>query len=338
MAGVKTLRKIALGRETTAGTNVNASTIWRGTGTLEDAREVVMVDEDVGYLSGTDRSYTSHLLARLSMEETPATFEQILHILEAGIKTVGTGTNDAGAGTGTGYSYTYALPTTAANTPAAYSLECGDNQQAEEASYCVVESFGLSGASREAVNMTADWVGRTVATTTFYGTMTLPSVEEIRFGSGKLYLDTIGGTFGATQKTSTLLGFDMSVTTGYVPVFTADGQLYFTFVKQVKPEITVNVTFEHDATGLAQKVLWQAETSGLMRLRFDGAALTTVGTTYTTKTLIIDLAGKWQKFDKLAEQDGNDVIAGTWVSRYNETAADWGKFIVVVDAVTVVPG
>ncbi|RPI96978.1 MAG: hypothetical protein EHM39_10275, partial [Chloroflexi bacterium] len=105
MAGVKTLRRIALGRETTSGTGVNAVTIWRGTGTLEDAREIVMVEEDVGYLSGTDRSYTSFELAKLSMEETPATYEQILHILEAGIKTVGTGTQDTGpSAAGTGYS------------------------------------------------------------------------------------------------------------------------------------------------------------------------------------------------------------------------------------------
>jgi hypothetical protein len=337
MAGVKTLRRILLGRETTAGNNVVTTQVWRGTGTLEDAREVVMVEEDVGYMSGTDRSYTANELARLSMEDTPATYEQILHLLEAGIKTVGTGVHDTGAGTGTGYVFTYALPTTAQATPAPYSIEMGDDQQAEESSYCVVESFNLSGSGREAVTMSADWVGRTVAPTTFTTTQTLPTVEEIIFGKGAIYIDTIGGTFGGNPAASTLLGFDLSVTTGFVPVFTADGNLYFTFVKQASPEITCNLTFEHDTTAVAELVKWRAETPWLLRLRFDGSTLTTAGTTYTKKTLIIDLAGKWQTIDKIGEQDGNDIRAGTFVSKYDETAADWGKFIVVTNSVTTVP-
>ena len=301
MAGVKTLRLILLGRETTAGTNVVATQVWRGTGTIEDAREVVMVDEDVGYISGTTRSYTSHELARLNMEDTPATYEQILHLLEAGIKEVGTGVHDTGAGTGTGYVYTYALPTTAQATPKSYSIEGGDDQQAEESSYCVVESFNLSGSSREAVTMSADWIGRTVAPTTFTTTQTLPTVEEIIFGKGVIYIDTAGGTFGGTQKTSTLLGFDLSVTTGFTPVFTAEGNLYFTFVKQIRPEITCNITLEHDSTAVAELVKWRAETPYLLRLKFEGSDLTTAGTTYSKKTFIIDLAGKWQTIDKIGE-------------------------------------
>jgi len=324
-------------RETTAGNNVVTTQVWRGTGTLEDAREIVMPEEDVGYMSGTTRSYTSHELARLNMEDTPATYEQILHLLEAGIKTVGTGVQDTGAGAGTGYVYTYALPTTAQATPHPYSIEMGDDQQAEESSYCVVESFNISGSSREAVTMSADWVGRTVAPATFTTTQTLPTVEEIIFGKGQIYIDTIGGTFGGNAAASVLLGFDLSVTSGFVPVFTAEGNLYFTFVKQIRPEITCNVTLEHDTTAVAELVKWRAETPWLMRLRFDGSTLTTAGTTYTKKTLIIDLAGKWQTIDKIGEQDGNDIRAGTFVSRYDETAADWGKFIVVCNSVTTVP-
>ena len=52
MAGVKALRKVQLGLESTKGTAVAATALWRGTGTIEDKREVVFPDEDIGYLSG----------------------------------------------------------------------------------------------------------------------------------------------------------------------------------------------------------------------------------------------------------------------------------------------
>ena len=44
----------------------------------------------------------------LAMAATPATFEQLPHILEAGIKSVGTGAAD-GAGTGKIYAYPIGL-------------------------------------------------------------------------------------------------------------------------------------------------------------------------------------------------------------------------------------
>ncbi len=59
MAGARALRKLQFGKETTAGTNVDATTIWRGMGTIKDEREVVFPAEDVGILGGTDRSYIS---------------------------------------------------------------------------------------------------------------------------------------------------------------------------------------------------------------------------------------------------------------------------------------
>ena len=55
--GIKALRKILLGAETTAGTAVAADTIWRGIGGLKDNREVITPDEDIGYLSGKARNY-----------------------------------------------------------------------------------------------------------------------------------------------------------------------------------------------------------------------------------------------------------------------------------------
>src|SRR3989304_7813228 len=115
MAGIRSLRKPPLGRESVAGSPVNATTYWRGVGTIEDTRVVTFPEEDVGYISGLDRSYQPALGAMLAMESTPATFEQVLHILEGGVKLVGTGVSDGGAGA-SGKIYTYTFPKTSKNS------------------------------------------------------------------------------------------------------------------------------------------------------------------------------------------------------------------------------
>lgn len=326
MPGVKALRKIQMGLETTAGVAVAATALWRGNGTIEDARETVFVEEDVGYLSGLDRVYIPKLLAKLSLDETPATFEQLGYVFAAGIKNVVTGSAD---GAGSGKIYTYTFPTTAANTYKTYTLEGGDDQQAEEMEYSHVEAFKLAGKGGEAVTVQADWQGRQVTATTYTGSIAAPTVEEVLFSKGKLYIDAIGGALGTTQKSNTLIGMELSVTTGLMPVWTADGNTYFSFTKLTMPEVVLKITFEHDGIATTEKSNWRAGTARLIRVNFDGTALATPGTSYTYKTLRIDLAGKWETFDKLDEQDGNDIVTGTFRARYNATAAKFAEIVVV---------
>lgn len=332
MPGIKLLRKLQLGRETTAGTAVAATTIWRGMGTLEDQREMVFVEEDIGYLSGVDRSYQPKLQAALSMPSVPATFEQLPHILDAAIG-VATPAPDS---TGSGDVYSYAFPTTAAPTLKTYTIEGGDNEAVEEMEYAFVQSFTLEGSAGEALMVSAEWLGRQVAPSAFTTTATLPDVEEILFSKGKLYIDAADGTIGTTQKSSTLLSATLNANTGNVPVFTADGELFFTFVKTVGSEITLDITFEHDGTATAEKAAWRAQTPRLIRLQFEGSTLTTAGD-YTKKTLTIDLAGRWESFAALEDQDGNDVVTGTFRARYNATAALYAEMVVVADDMAALP-
>lgn len=331
--GVKKLRKILLGRETTAGTNAAATTIWRGTGTLEDRREIVWVPEDIGYLPETNRTVTTKYEAGLELEETDATFEQLKHILEMGVMTA-TPTTDGGDGTGKVYTYTFG--TTAETTIQTYSIEGGDNAAAEEASYFFCEDFTLSGTVGQALKMSANLTGRVVAPTTFTTNPTLPAVESILFTKGTLAIDTAGGTQGSTVKSTGLFAATLNVETGWKPFYTTNGQLYFTFPKGVGPKITLDVTFEHETVGIAEKVAWRAETAELIQLKFVGSAFTTAGTTYTYKTLIINLAGKWESFEKIGENNGNDVINATFRAAWDTTASKFAQ-IVVVDNEASIP-
>ena len=326
MAGVKALRKIQLGKESAAGTAVAATALWRGEGVGTDTTLVEFPPEDVGILGGTDRAYIPTVGGEVTMEG-PATYEQLPYILEAGVE-LETGTVDSGA-SATPYIYEYNFPTTAQNTLRTYTIEAGDDQQAEEIAYCFVREFNLSGNAGEVVNVSATWQGRQWSTTTYTGAISVPTVEEILFQKAKLYIDDTDTYPATTQKSNTFLNFDLSVTTGIQAINTGDGELYFSFTKQIMPEIVLQVTFEHDATAVAEKAKWRAGTARSVRIEVTGSAAAVAGDNYTYKTLFIDLVGKWETFEAIGEQDGNDIVTGTLRCRYNGTAGALGKFTVV---------
>jgi len=326
MAGIEGGRKIQLGAESAPGTPVAATTIWRGKGVPEDQRMVQFIDEDIGYVSGVDRTITTRLLAKFTFDPTPATFEQP-YIFAAGIKNVVAGVAD---GAGSGRKYVYPMPTVAPNTNVikTYTLEGGDNQQCEEMEYAFVESFKLTGKPGEAVLWSAEWTGRQLTPTTWTTGLSLPSVESILFSRGKLFIDDVSGTIGNTQKSGTFLGMELAVKTGWQIVETGDGNLYFYTIKHTREdmEVVLNLTFEHDGTATAEKANWRSETARLIRLQWEGSSLATPGTNFSKKTARIDLCGKWEKFEKLGSQKGNDVIAGVFRARFNSTANLFAEF------------
>lgn len=324
--GLKALRKLQLGDEAALpGTAVAATQIWRGTGTIEDTRDVRTVVEDVGTLIPPVRTYTAKLGAGLSFDSVEATYEQLPYILEASILKIHTGVADGVACK----VYDYTFPEATMNTIQTYTIEGGDNASAERMEYSFVTDFTLSGVGGEALMMSANWVGRQVALNAFTGGLTVPTVEEILFSNGTLCIDPVAGAYGATPKSSTFLDMNFSYKSGWTPVWTGDGGTgtMFNFIKCIKPEGILDITFEHETTSIAEKAFWRAGTPRLIQIKFTGTTL--AGVVYSTKTLILNLAGKWTKFSKLGDRDGNDIISATFTVGYDATKADTGNIIVV---------
>jgi hypothetical protein len=272
----------------------------------------------------------------LALSSTPATFEQVCHILEMGVKTA-TPVQD---GAGSGYSRVYGFPTTAQNTIKTYTIEGGDDITAgqERMEYCHVTDFELGFKAGEALMLSATIAGRQVTLANFSGGATLPTVEEILGSKGKLYIDAVNGTLGLTQASNTVRAASLKVKTGLVAVPTADGSLYFSFVKGTNPEITLEITYEHEGTSETERAAWRAQTPRKMRLVFYGNSLTTSGTTggYTSKMCQIDVAGKYEKFAALSEENGNDQVVSTFRVRYDSTAALFCN-ITVVNELSALP-
>lgn len=408
MSGAITaLRKIQLGRETTPGTAVVATSIWRGLGVLQDTSEHIVPDENIG-ISRVDRSYVPKVGGKINLAPVPATFEQLMHLAEMNIKALGTPAAD---GAGSGKIYTYPLWITTPVAVKTYTIEGGNNLIKQEMAYCHGTLLTLEGQKGKSWMMSSDISGRqvtpsttlTAATIAFVAStkkitdsasglavfttgMTIkvtgsvsndgvytvatggvageivvtealtdeaagasvmlddwftPSIalitpEECLFGKTKLYLDAIGGTIGSTQKSNTLLQASVKIKGGARGQDTGSGEIYFSHLEYDPPEMDIEITFIFEGTAKAEMAYWQAKTPRLLQLKCLGSALASAGTTYTYKTMIIQGAGRWIKFEAIGNEEGNDIVKATFRCAYNSTAALFGS-VIVVNEVAAVP-
>lgn len=304
--GIKALTRLQAAQEAVAGTTLAATELWQMGGMMKDAQERAFPVQGDGYLHNTALTYLSKEGVTIKLDESPATAEHICHLFEMGIKQVFTGVAD-GAGSGKVYAYTFPLAT--AQTPATYTIEGGDDVEVGEASYCFAEEVDLSWAAGEELMMGATLKGRQWTDAEF--TALAPSVALHHLNTAKLFLDATGSGILTTQKTSTFMGFKLNYPSGFMPVYTGDGQLYYTFLKYVghkeKP-ITGVITLEHDAIGEAELNFARAGTIRLCRVLFQGAALTTPTATWTNFSVDFKASIQYTDVPELSDKDGNNLV------------------------------
>jgi hypothetical protein len=318
MGGIGIARKYQLGKESSVGVAVAATTVWRGSaGMPVDGRVRVRPSENVGLSAPTTRQYTPKLLSSIPFPQTELTFEQVLHILQAGVK-LATLTQD---GAGTGYIGIYPIPyLPTPETLQYYTIEGGDNQQEETAEYCFVTDYSFEGKAGEAWKVTANWQGRQNTLGTYTGSLAIPSVEEMLFGKTIFYIDAVGVTIGTTPLANTVIAAKFHVVTGWQARFTAEGNLYFSFPEFTGAKIDGELTMLHNAASVAEKVFARANTPRKMRWKIEGSTIT--GTTYSKKTHLVDLAFLWTDFpEPNSEDQGANIITAKFMAAYDATAA-----------------
>lgn len=305
--------KIQFGRESTPGTGVAATVIWRGQfSNISDERQRETVEEQIGVLVKAERMYDKSYLAKLAMPATPMTFEQVVHLLEAGVKVA----TPSGVGP---YVYSYTIPTgNTVNTVKTYTIEAvnvsvtGDYR---EMAYSLVEEFTLDAKAGEAWMMSANWFGRQPVTGTPTTLTTLQTVEEALLLKTKVYIDATGGVVGTTNKAGVLMGASMKVKTGLVPVMTGDGNLYFTTHKFTLPEVTFSMTLELESGGVvaAERAIYESNAVRLFQLTCDGSS--------AARQVLIKWAGKYDKINDYTNSNGNTTVQLDGHAVYSSTDA-----------------
>ena len=340
--GHKALSKVQLGQETVQGTAVPADFIWRGPfAGLKDARTTESVDEQLGVALKSSRKFASQLMAEFSMPVTNMTPEQCVHIFEAGIKDVNTGVADGAASSG--YQYAYPFGTTSINAVNTYTIETGDESQAEEAEFCFVKSFTITAVKGQAVQISAEWAGRQVVDATFTAALTAPAVGEIHASAGSFWIEAAEGTFGTTAiAAGNIMEMTFEVTTGLVPLFTIDsGQLYFQGIHFNVDEFEASLELKwiHNTAAITEKGLWRTNADRLVRVEFTGDAYGTPGSGTDLdgyNGLRIDFPGSYEEFSAIEFDEGKSIVTAKLTGGYENAGAD-GLAVYVYNEVAAVP-
>jgi hypothetical protein len=335
--GIKGLWRHQIGVEGTLGTEVNSTTYWRGPmSKIKDNSKPVYAEEDVAIIGGVGRSYTPYEIAEVAFEETEVTFEQLPYLCNMAIRGVA-GVQD---GAGTDYIYTYLFPVSTVYTPYTYTCEIGDNQQAELVTGVFVKELTISGASQEAWKMKATGTGwiSSAPTTTFTSALSIPTVEEVLFQKSRIYIDAIGGTMGSTQRTNTLLDFELTIKEIYTEYATADnaGKNYTVILMNAMPEITLKFTLMHDSISVAERVIRRTRAGRQIRIEGVGNTVATPGSVYSTKRVQLNLVGTYDDPEEMDAETGSDIVKFSFRNHYHLTSASRGS-IVVVNELSALP-
>jgi hypothetical protein len=354
MPGRKDLRNIRFRAEAVNGTKVTTGRyIYRGNGEMiHDTREVKSVEMQVGVFGGTDETYIPQLMAEMELAEVEATFEQLSDLfLMAGFATAGGG-NQAGSAQGASGSttvFTLAIPAFTAPTTFSYTVEAGNGTAAagvngltEVMEYTLADELKLSFGGGEAMMVSASLVGRqgtaTNAEGTFSNVGTLVNVETILASLGSFWISPVGSGFGTGPVTKgNILAGELTFKPIWARKFPVDaGVLAFHTAVYTGMEISGELTLEGQTSGTygaygsaGQKEKWRSQQPQLIRMSWPGGAIAE-GTTYLTKLLQIDLPFKLNEVDVVDDQDGNDIVAFSFLSKYNQSTPTAGRGTVTI--------
>lgn len=320
------LYKVQVGKETTLGTEVNATTKFRTKGFFKDESTYEFPKDDVGIAGGVGRVYVPVREGVFEIDEIEATYEQLGYFLNSGI----VGVAGVADGAGTDFIYTYALPYDTNITPYYYTVETGDEQQAIIMTGCFTEELTISAKYGESWKMKPTMRGQPRDTTTFTAGVAIPTVEDILFGNTKLYINAVSSAFGTTQKTGTLNAFELKISKVHQikPVTDGTGVYYVATKWNTTYEVELKLTLEHDSVAVAEDAARVARTHRAIRLIATGTAFATPGTTYSVKTAILDICGTYSEPMTYKAEDGNILTEHTLKNHYDATLANRGKIVI----------
>jgi hypothetical protein len=291
-----------VGKESTAGTAVAATTIWRGPfGGWDDDRTTEDIQEDVGTFGFSERSVDTALGVKIPFPQGVAHYEQLLYLAEGSIGKV----SPTGAGP-----YVRAYDAAIGDTPPnlqSYTLRVGNKRVSADLglfAYALPMEWELSGNQGESWKLGGTFMAPRKQSGSFTAGLDLPDWTPMVFGHSKLHIDAAGGVFGTTQKTGVLMGFSLKYNPmiEWVPI--GDGDLYPKIHKIGKPQITWTLTLEVEQdTGVSTVATERGhyDTKALRLIRIDCSA-------NANRKMIIDLVGQYTKVGAYEKGGQNNTV------------------------------
>ena len=310
---IKALRRIGIGAEDPAGTEVDATAQLIGDGLLVDTSQLVRPERDYGTLAGAVEGPVAVALGSQLQFSTELSYEQILYALMT-MKEV------AGAtGNGSPYTYTFDSPDVADPAGKTFTLEgiahdATGNIEQFTAVYGFCTELGISATfGANLTEHTAMWVARSMEAKAPTAAPGLPTRTLIPADLWTLKIeDAFASLDGGSEIEGILNSFDVSLVTPYAPKRRLSGSIE-TVGRVLRPS-PMAITLDADLVAAieAERVDWRAGTPRFLRL----------AVTDGTNIIQIDMAGHILDAPGQGEDEGQETREITYSSFRDAT---WGQ-------------
>ena len=331
--GVKTLRQVQIGKETTKGTAVAATEQLlaeveldlSGYELFRNTHPIVVLAEHAGPTALLKKDVD----ARLTMNG--ATYQQLAWLLALAI--------DQPATTGAGpYTHTFDPGLAALWNPHSATLEAryddGADQEDVEVEYFTGRTLRLTGEQNGALQAELDGFGRQVTDAAITSIAVPATLTPITIAQMKYYIndtwaaaDLLAPVAGIV--TPDVMSFSLEIDAGQFPWHGISGNTYFHSAKERQKNFRLSVRSLLNPAPASEGTAAERAHAQAQDLRFVTLGFTGPG----NMTLYVALAGKHEAGDFLTvgEQDGLDVVEMTIVGHYDPTGAKLVKAVLIND-------
>lgn len=209
--------------------------------------------------------------------------------------------------------WTYTPNLTSVNNQDSYSMEWGDDDQAWQSLYTLMESIELGWGLNAPVTMRSSMFSKYPTKATFTSGLGNPqSLTGVASNDAKIYIDDTYANLGNTLKSVLVVGGTIRLPdTGLSPLKTADGTHEFSVVIEGRRHLELELELLMGADAITEYDAFEALSNRAIRIEFTGPAI--VGG--TTHKLTIDAIGKYVSSPELfGERDGANIFRLTFNS------------------------
>lgn len=335
--GSNALTKMQFGKEGTSaqGTAVAADTIIVGgkVPQVSGDRNIRRPEENLGVRAISMRSWAGQYLYSNTLTFEDAYFELLPILFSLGVKGNIT-PSDGGAGD---YTWAFTPSMTATNSPDSGTFEFGDDVQAYQVAYCMVERIKISGsinqgADASPITVEADIFGRQLNGSSFTAGVSLPTTEPMNAKLTRFYSDPSWAAVGSTEKTGVLRDWSFEIVTGLHPKFHGDQYNYFDVHAEGPLSVRCELTLEGNATADSFWDDYQAQTFRVLQFAVAGSAIGTGANHSAT----LAVGGTFDEVIPIASQDrDNNLHTAVFMGQYNPTGAKLLTASIVTDVAAI---
>lgn len=319
-----------IGKETTPGTAVAATNkLLVSSLSIDPGATVRHGPRTVGVLAPYGVRSVTRKLAELRVS-TPVSFEQVLYYFLMGLKGGVTGTGLAAP-----YTWTFDPSETADPAPTTFTVErrlkdmlATPGYDDIRVEYCFARQLVIRGSEGEdsVWELEADIVGRQVSASTFTAGIAVPTVEDALVYKTTVYINDTWAALGTTPVLGQILDFTWTFDTGLLPLFTPDGNLYFSSYSFGGGEgrargVTIELTMLCSTQMATERTKAQAQANRFVRLSVAGSDDRAI----TLDAAVVHESGDIATVDA---RDGLHIVSMRLVPIYDSTGAAHVKAVV----------